>query len=555
MQYADVAVAERMERAEVDLVDDDAQFFAPSSSDLLDGLLGEYRLRRQQIDQLAAIIGGDIGNAVHYFIQGNAGDDQLHRSIYLDRLFQVEGAVHALDAAYWSRALSLTDVYECMPQDRKNAWNEQLKHPAGRKEDRHHKGTNGSQPLPHFEEETVRNTIGDLLRMRSQFLAEKVDGIFRALSGLHVTNAPEAFGKRMIIAGVLNSYSSWAYERVGYLHDLRCVIAKFMGRDEPKHQGSTNALVEEAKRRSGKWVVADGGAIKIRVYKVGTAHMEVHPDMAWRLNQILAHLYPLAIPAQFRQQPKRRPKEVPVMGRPLPFAVLDLLSARQHYRGPDQLRTFTFDYQAKEQGAVYQEACRVLSSLGGTPCKDTESRWVFDFPIAEVFSELLTTGCIPDKQAHQFFPTPDKLARICAELAEICEFDTVLEPSAGQGDLAQFLPKDRTTCVEISPLHCAVLKAKGFDTVQADFIAWSQAALQFSAVVMNPPFSDGRAQSHVQHAALMVKPGGRLVAILPASARGKDWLGDVWTSEWSGVYEREFAGTGAAVVILKAVRK
>lgn len=537
------------ERADVQLVDETASFFAPASSDLLDGLLAEYQQRRAQIDELAALMAGGLGNVVHYFIRGNAGDEALHRSIYLDKLFEVKGAVHELDSAYWSKALALTDVYECMPQERKNAWNEQLKHPAGK--NTKYGMSDALQPLPHFEEETVRNTIGDLLRMRAQFLAEKVDGIFRALSGHHVTNAPEAFGKRMILAGVLTGYGTYAYERVGYLHDLRCVIAKFMGRDEPRNQGTTNALVDTAKHRSGTWIVADGGALKLRVYKCGTAHMEVHPDMAYRLNQVLAHLHPAAIPAEFRQRPKRRPKDIPLMGRPLPFAVLELLSARQYDRNGQNLKTFRFDYQAPEKGAAYSEACRVLEALGGARVSPTQ--YDFDYVIAPVFGELLTTGCLPDQQAHQFYPTPEKLARICADLAQIAEDDVVLEPSAGQGDLAAALPKDQTICVEVSELHCAVLRARGFSTVCMDFLKYRDPS-GFDAVVMNPPFADGRAQAHVEHAASMVKPGGRLVAILPAGARGKDWLGAGWTCNWSSLYENEFAGTSVAVVILKATR-
>jgi hypothetical protein len=568
MSALKAASAASVERIQADVVDDTAPFFAPASTDMLDGLLGEYQLRRRQIDQLAALVNGDLGNVVHYFICGNAGDQQLHRSLYIDRLFQIEGAVHALDAAYWSKALALTDVYECMPQDRKNAWNEQLKNPQGAKA--HHNAYDLDEaakqgrtlpewqiaPLPHFEEETVRATVTGLLLDRSKFLAEKVDGIFRALSGSHVTNAPEAFGKRFIIAGMLSSYGSWAHDRVGYLHDLRCVIAKFMGRDEPRNQGPTQQLVEQARQHTGEWVVVDGGALKLRVYKgVGTAHMEIHPEMAWRLNQVLAHLYPTAIPAEFRQKPRRKPKDVPLMGRPLPFAVLELLGARQYERGAESERTFCFDFQADKTGQAYQEACRVLASIGGTPERGT--RWQFDYPYGQVLREILISGCIPDQQAHQFYPSPEKLADICADLAQIGESDTVLEPSAGQGDLAAFLPKDRTTCVEISPLHCAVLKARGFSAVQADFLDWAcrPDAPLYDRVVMNPPFADGRAQAHVEHAAARVKPGGRMVAILPASARGKEWLGAGWTHEWSSVYANEFAGTSAAVSILTAVRQ
>lgn len=547
-----------IERAEVELVDDSAKFFAPVSSDVLDGLLGEYQQRRSQIDQLAALVHGDLGNVVHYFIGGNAGNEQVHRSIYVDKLFEVPGAVHALDSAYWSKALALTDVYECMPQNRKNEWNDQLRHPEGKKAGRwDSKGD--VAPLPHFEEATVRQTIESLLVMRSQFLAEKVDGIFRALSGTHVTNAPEAFGKRMIIAHVLSEYHTTDHRRVGYLHDLRCVIAKFMGRDEPKHSGATDALVMAARHRFGEWVTADGGALRIRVYKVGTAHLEVHPNMAWRLNQILAHLYPMAIPAQFRERPKRQPKNVAPIGRPLPFAVLEVLAGvkqatercgkgwpERYTNVPDTYTMYAYDTPQQ----VKAEAEQVLRSLGGT-LHANKAWWVFDYPVGEVIAEVVNSGCVPDKQAHQFYPTPAKLARICAELADVQPGESVLEPSAGQGDLAQALPHV-TACVEVSPLHCAVLRARGYSVDQADFLNWAPPTA-YDAIVMNPPFADGRARAHLEHASLMVKPGGRLVAILPASAKGKDWLGDGFSNEWNGPFEQEFAGTSVSVVILKAV--
>ena len=141
---------------------------------------------------------------------------------------------------------------------------------------------------------------------------------------------------------------------------------------------------------------------------------------------------------------------------------------------------------------------------------------------------------------------------IAVGLADLGDQSTVLEPSAGQGGIADHLPKDRTTCMEISPLHCAVLRAKGFTTIEGDFLNYAGPLVD--AVVMNPPFSEGRAKLHTEHAATMLKPGGRLVAILPASAKGKDWLGANWQSSWTSAYEGEFAGTSVAVVILKAVR-
>ncbi len=70
-------------------------------------------------------------------------------------------------------------------------------------------------------------------------------------------------------------------------------------------------------------------------------------------------------------------------------------------------------------------------------------------------------------------------------------------------------------------------------------------------VVMNPPYSEGRALAHLNAAADMVKPGGRLAAILPAGLLFKDVLKD-WS--WSGIHQDMFAGTAVSVVRLVAYK-
>jgi hypothetical protein len=102
-----------------------------------------------------------------------------------------------------------------------------------------------------------------------------------------VTNRPEGFGKRMILARVYNEWGSTEYKTAGYIQDLRIVIARFMGRDEPRWNATDSALLG-ARRRPGEWFTLDGGALRVRGYLKGTAHLEVHPEMAWRLNCVLA---------------------------------------------------------------------------------------------------------------------------------------------------------------------------------------------------------------------------------------------------------------------------
>ena len=104
--------------------------------------------------------------------------------------------------------------------------------------------------------------------------------------------------------------------------------------------------------------------------------------------------------------------------------------------------------------------------------------------------------------------------------------------------------------VEVSALHCEILKEKGHsNVVQGDFLNLSLG--KFDRIAMNPPFSSGRWQAHIEHAASLLAEGGRLVAILPASARNSEVLPSLQKT-WSAVFENEFAGTGVSVVILVA---
>lgn len=518
-----------------EVIDDTAApFFAPVSSDCIDALLGQYRITRQRIEEISEIVTGAMyAGPVTYFLTA-ARRESYQMPSAVDRLFAKEGAIAALNADYWERALALTDVYSAMPQKRREEWDKSI---------REHK-------TPDFNEDAVRPTIQDLLASRNKFFCERIDGLFRALSGEHVTNVPEGFSKRMIIAYLLNDYGGHASERVGYINDLRCIIAKFMGREDQPKWNATNAVVNAARRNRGQWITIDGGALRLRVYLKGTAHLEVHPMMAYRLNQVLGSMYPYAIPAEFRAKPKKTPKDFVMMGRPLPFAVLEVIGGlRKTHESP---MVFELPYGIDNKQAL-AEALLVLSALGGCQRQDEKRIINFDYPAQDVLDEVVASGCIPDTKAHQFYATPASIAAVAVEMANIGETDYVLEPSAGNGALADFLPNARTQCVEISPLRCEILKAKGYNVEQADFIEWAKTAPLFDRIVMNPPYSEGRWNNHLAAAAGLLKNGGILVAVLPASAHGKMLLAGFETT-WSTGYANEFAGTSMAVAIM-AVRR
>ena len=544
--------------SDFDLVDDTSTFFAPVSSDLVDGLIGQYQHMRAKVERVAEVMNGpDLDGALHYFAEYAGKQDRHLSSSTVRDMFSLDGAIAHLNAAYWSKAMQLTDVLDAMPQQRRNEWHAQIQNPLGQKKDRYSKEWE-VEPIPEFTDENVRSTLKGLLLQRETFFAERVDGLFRSLSKTHITNAPEGFGKRMILARAVNEWGGVDHSTAGVINDLRCVIARFMGRDEPKWD-ATSSVVRFARLRRGEWIDVDGGAIRIRVYAVGTAHLEVHPDMAWRLNCVLAQLHPLAIPSQFRERPKKRAKDHKLIGRPLPFAVVARVASLEPARdlNPDHgYRKDTWikvpgcwDFKASSDQQIKAEADRIMESIGGT--RVSELRWAFDYDPTEVVQEIVASGCVPDQKAHQFYPTPERLARIAVDMADIGPDDTCREPSAGMGGLADLMPKDRTHCIEVSPMHCKVLESKGHSVTQADFLACIGDPVD--RIVMNPPFSEGRWQAHTQHAATMVKPGGRLVAILPASAKGKDLLPG-FDCTWHGPYDNEFPGTSVSVVILKADR-
>lgn len=517
----------------------ESQFFAPASTDMVDSLIGRYREERQRMERVVEYVSGDDFRAVISYFEDAA--KRQHHQAGNTPSFKLESGLAALNASFWHQALSLTDVLDFMPTKRREEWFDLIH----------------SHKAPEFEEGAVRATLADLLAQRMDFLAEKVDGIFRALSKTHVTNQPEGFGKRMILTGVTNDWGSYSRSQTGHLNDLRQVIAKFMGRDEPDWNAS-NRVVEIARaNHRGEWVPVDGGALRIRCYMNGNAHLEVHPDMAWRLNEILHHLYPTAIPSRFRQKPKRKVKEFTLMERPLPFAVLDVLhrlgraydtAERSRRLIPNAVRIESHE----KDKHVIAEAEKVLELLGGVKQSTNAYSWYqFDYDPDPVIKEIVCTGVIPDQKSHQFYPTPEHIARDAVELAGIGPEHDCLEPSAGIGNLAdQMYPCCSITCAEVSSLHSDVLEAKGYYVERGDFLKLASAS-KFDRIVMNPPYSQGRWQAHIEHAAAMLRPDGVLVAILPASAKGKDLLSGM-SLTWSKVYENQFRGASVDVVIMRA---
>ncbi|HBO2205242.1 TPA: PLxRFG domain-containing protein [Pseudomonas aeruginosa] len=118
-----------------------------------------------------------------------------------------------------------------------------------------------------------------------------------------------------------------------------------------------------------------------------------------------------------------------------------------------------------------------------------------------------------------FFPTSAAVTEEAIDAADIQGGMDVLEPSAGMGHMADAIREQtgvEPEVVELSGERRELLEAKGYNLVGSDFMEVS--GKQYDRIVMNPPFSKGRDIQHVQHAYSLLKPGGRLVAIMSEGA-------------------------------------
>ncbi|WP_085618734.1 MULTISPECIES: hypothetical protein [unclassified Pseudomonas] len=171
--------------------------------------------------------------------------------------------------------------------------------------------------------------------------------------------------------------------------------------------------------------------------------------------------------------------------------------------------------------AQLQDACRAL--LTHLAAKQEES--------AVTKAERAIIG---QKVGIDFFPTPAAVAHRMAKLARISKGDRVLEPSAGNGNLADAAAAagGEVDVIEISSQLRDILTAKGYAVVDHDFMGFTPEQ-PYQAILMNPPFSKRQDAEHIMRAFGMLAAGGTLVAIAgegvffgsdKAAQHFRDWL-------------------------------
>lgn len=218
-------------------------------------------------------------------------------------------------------------------------------------------------------------------------------------------------------------------------------------------------------------------------------------------------------------------KQYPLLTRIKTRAQVELLNRYDDTHGNPHEHKYlqsTFDYRKKEF-----EALGISTFTNWTDSIRQRDDLIHSSPAAfrpevdmqaEKIKELEMT--IKGMKIPGFFPTPPSLIERLVMYAGIALGDEVLEPSAGKGDILDKVKEEFGDVVtlhacEINPTLRQMLNLKGYEVVGNDFLEMQR---QFDVILMNPPFENKQDIDHVTHALSLLKPGGRLAAIIGEGA-------------------------------------
>ncbi|ONG37413.1 hypothetical protein BKE30_14460 [Alkanindiges hydrocarboniclasticus] len=497
----------------------------------LNNKLADFNRHALMIEQACSSVSG----CWHYLLK-SAGKNNYGT-------FNQSNALGILSAEYWASVFKENNLYEILPINIKNDWINRI----------------GDYNCPEFNRENVAEVIKGLYLNFDIYLLDRVENVFKGLSGAHVTNSPMGFNKRMIFSG----------NRSEHIDELRKILQQLNGKSakiHPMHMILSDLFPYLGGHNNyGVWHTIDAGVIRFKKFKNGNVHLEVNPEIAWRLNELLAKRYPMALPESVRRKPVKVDKTFELRECSISMEVAKLLSFRDirayqndgHIPKREYLEGMTHCLCLGSHGINQLTADQraeldtVIEALEGTRMNTTA---FFPYSPAQALLHIQHNRRLPDQKSYQFYPTQQAMVEEMQQFMNIEPHHTVLEPEAGTGSIAISFPQEcPATLVEISSLRCKILEEKKYPkqkVVCADFIAWAKTTGErFDRIMMNPPFSEGRAELHVKTAAGLLAKEGELVAIVPASLINKT-LVDGFKHTYSRVYQNAFLDTGVNVVIL-----
>lgn len=218
---------------------------------------------------------------------------------------------------------------------------------------------------------------------------------------------------------------------------------------------------------------------------------------------------------------------------------------------------------------LYEQVNKVIVAAGGKWNSKARCH-AFPFAAGPAIEQIILTGGVGPKQELGQFDSPPAVVERIMALAAIGPGMTVIEPSAGIGNLALAAMGEgaRVLAIEIDQRRAELLRArvgdlypdtppvgKGACSCEVMDFMTMPAPGWFERAIMNPPFARQADIDHVRHAARFVKKGGRLVAVMSAGVRFRenrktaefrDWLAER-DAEFEDLPAGAFAASGTSV--------
>ena len=203
---------------------------------------------------------------------------------------------------------------------------------------------------------------------------------------------------------------------------------------------------------------------------------------------------------------------------------IEMRTNRRHYEKPYEtsVRVLSKDWERFTRVGWYDTLIEAKAALL-EPAREYLTELEQNRQESEIPVHLLPSA------DYEFYPTPPELAGQLLAGVDWDSVDSVLEPSAGMGNLLDFAQKrshgyrgksyyrnrtlDDVDCVELDSNLRAILTGKGYRVVHDDFFDY-YTRKRYSLILMNPPFSHG--ERHLLHAMELCANGGQIACILNA---------------------------------------
>lgn len=164
----------------------------------------------------------------------------------------------------------------------------------------------------------------------------------------------------------------------------------------------------------------------------------------------------------------------------------------------------------------YEAVKKKLELIGGKWKGGKVAGFVFQEDPTDLLQQVANGEDRNLKKEFQFFATPAPLAKRLVEMADPASYDSILEPSAGQGAIVNAIinhcSPDRVYCYELMPLNQQFLvKIPQVEIIGKDFL--EHCGKRFDRIIANPPFAKNQDIDHIRHMYKHLNDGGRLVSV------------------------------------------